>query len=60
MARNGRTGMIALACFQSGHHVYVGHTLRSTVSLFHLQGTLIWCPMLGSNVLRFVDLRSSG
>jgi hypothetical protein len=43
MARNGRTGMSPLACFQSRRHVCKGHTLRSTVSLSYLQGRLIWC-----------------
>jgi len=60
MARNGRMGMGPLACPQSRRHVYAGHILRSTVSLFYLQGRLIRCPIVGPDDLRSVGSRSAG
>ena len=60
MSRNGGTGTSPMACSQSRRHVCEGHTLRSTVSPFYLQGKLIRCPIMGSEGFRFVGSRSAG
>jgi len=60
MSRNGGTGLSPMACSQSRRHVNEGHTLRSTVGWFYLQGKLAWRPIMRSECLRFVDSRSAG
>ena len=60
MSRNGGMGLSPMACSQSRRHGYEGHTLRSTVGFFYLQGKLTWRPIMRSEGHRFVDSRSAG